>query len=364
MNEYKEEINKLVSRINPDFIDFSEERKHKNPPTMASSEFITNRQQGDWAEDVILRAVNEISRNLVAVKYGKSDNIVAGEDGFAKHYSDYQDELDTIGKRPDILLFKKSDYEELYGLDISNEKLTDAFETYVSKAVAGIEVRSSSFLVNKYNEQEKRIVDEAIQNIFSIKEDILNNYLDLLQQKRPALIPVLEQLDEATVYVINICSCSWRSSQRLVELSDKLKDFRKNLKIIQSRTSLSLTPKVEDFKVVYTWIKKYGVPHYYVQVFFDKIYGISYKEILELISNPELEDKDYFIESDTKNQNKTTVKIPVTVAPCIGASLKEPRHYSVRKELSKGRLLFYVAFDGGEAFLDKKEFDTLFGCDL
>ena len=50
--------------------------------------------------------------------------------------------------------------------------------------------------------------------------------------------------------------------------------------------------------------KKYNVPHYYVQVFFDKAYGISFKKILQLISNPDLEGKDYFVESDIKNQNK------------------------------------------------------------
>jgi len=36
---------------------------------------------------------------------GKSENIVAGEPGFEEFYEQYQDELETTGKRPDILLF-------------------------------------------------------------------------------------------------------------------------------------------------------------------------------------------------------------------------------------------------------------------
>lgn len=80
-------------------------------PSQASSEFITNKQQGDWAEDVIFRAINENSHNVVAVKYGKSDDLVAGDAGFEKFFRDYQTELDTIGKRPDILLFKKEDFD-------------------------------------------------------------------------------------------------------------------------------------------------------------------------------------------------------------------------------------------------------------
>ena len=108
----------------------------------------------------------------------------------------------------------------------------------------------------------------------------------------------------------------------------------------------------------------YNVPHFYVQVFFDRVYGISFKHILELISNPDLEDDKYFIEQDTKNQNKTTIKIPSQDGVCLAQAVTEPNHQSVRKELNKGRLLFYVKFGGGEAFLDKEKFDSLFSCNL
>ena len=74
-------------------------------PTQASSEFITNKQQGDWAENVIFWAVNDNSQKIVAVKYGKSDDLVAGVVGFESFYNSYQTELDLIGKRPDLLLF-------------------------------------------------------------------------------------------------------------------------------------------------------------------------------------------------------------------------------------------------------------------
>ena len=113
-------------------------------PSQASSEFITNKQQDDWAEDVIFRAINENSHNVVAVKYGKSDDLVAGDAGFEKFFRDYQTELDTIGKRPDILLFKKEDFDECLGYDIS-AKINDEIEQYVAKSIAGIEVRSSAF---------------------------------------------------------------------------------------------------------------------------------------------------------------------------------------------------------------------------
>ena len=363
MAKYKDIINSICANIHTGLIDFDEPRSEASMPTQASSEFITNKQQGDWAEDVLFRAINDNSENIVAVRYGKSDDLVAGDAGFEQFFNDYQNELDTIGKRPDILLFKKNDFDEKLGYDISSKKSSEIGD-YVSKAFAGIEVRSSAFLINKYTEEANRIVLENIHKAIELRDDVLLNYIDLLQQKRPELIDLLQQLNETSVRTLDFRATSWRSSQRLQELSSKLSEIKKCLKIIQKRNSLSITPKVEDLKVVHKWIMTYNVPHFYVQVFFDRVYGISFKHILELVSNPDLEDDKYFIEQDTKNQNKTTIKIPSQDGVCLAQAVTEPDHHSVRKELNKGRLLFYVKFDGGEAFLDKQNFDSLFDCNL
>ena len=363
MEKYKDVINQICSSIHTGLIDFSEPRSKASIPTQASSEFITNKQQGDWAEDVIFRAINDNSPNIIAVRYGKSDDLVAGDKGFEAFFENYQEELDTIGKRPDILLFKKEDFNTQYGYDISSLK-NEVIDEYVSKAIAGIEVRSSAFLINKYMEEANRIIHENSENVFSLRNRIVSDYKDLLEQKRPELLDLLQQLDDVSIRTINYHVPTWRSSQRLQELSSMLSEIKKSLKIIQKRNSLSITPKVEDLKVVHKWINTYNVPHFYVQVFFDKVYGISFQHILELISNPNLEGEQYFIEQDSKNQNKTTIKIPSQDGICLAQTVKEPDHHSVRKELNKGRLLFYVKFDRGKAARDKKNFDTLFHCKL
>ena len=363
MTRYKDIINEICGNIHTGLIDFDEPRSEASMPTQASSEFITNKQQGDWAEDVIFRAINDNSDNIVAVRYGKSDDLVAGDVGFEQFFNDYQSELDTIGKRPDILLFNKDDFDEQLGYDISSKNSLE-IGNYVAKAIAGIEVRSSAFLINRYTEEANRLVDENTAMALELKRDVLSNYSDLLEQKRPELIDILQQMNETSVRTLDFRLTSWRSSQRLQELSAKLSEIKKCLKIIQKRNTLSITPKVEDLKVVHKWIMTYDVPHFYVQVFFDKVYGVSFKHILELVSNPDLEDDKYFIEQDTKNQNKTTIKIPSQDGVCLAQAVTEPEHYSVRKELNKGRLLFYVKFNGGEAFLDKQNFDSLFECNL
>ena len=364
MPTYKQIIGDICSNIHTGLVDFDEPRSEASMPTQASSEFITNKQQGDWAEDVLFRAINENSNSIVAVRYGKSDDLVAGDEGFEAFFNSYQNELDTIGKRPDLLLFQRADFDKNLGFDISGRPSAEIHE-YVKKAIAGIEVRSSAFLIDKYMQEANRVLETNTELVLSIKETILNEYPDLLQEKRPELINILNQIDSTSVRSVDFRVPTWRSSERLQQLSSNLSKLKNCLKIIQKRNSLSITPKVEDLKVVKKWIDTYDVPHFYVQVFFDKVYGISFRNILELISNPDLEGEKYYIEADTKNQNKTTIKIPSQDGTClVTKSLIEPNHHSVRKELNKGRLLFYVKFEGGEACLDKTAFDTLFGCNL
>ena len=363
MKRYSDTIQDLCNKIHTGFVDFDEPRSEASMPTQASSEFITNKQQGDWAEDVIFRAINSHSDKIVAVHYGKSDDLVAGDVGFEEFYNQYQKELDTIGKRPDILLFRQEDFDRQLGYDISRYD-SEAIGDYVKKAIAAIEVRSSSFLINKYTDEVNKVICESTSTALQVRDHILDEYSDLLEEKRPEMIPLLRQLDETSVRTLSYKVPSWSSSQRLQELKGLLASLKESLKKIQKRNSLSITPKVEDLKVVRKWIMTYGVPHFYVQVFFDRVYGVSFQHILELISNPHLEGEKFFVEQDSKNQNKTTIKIPSQDGVCIAETVKEPEHHSVRKELNKGRLLFYVKFDGGAACLDKKNFDQLFGCSL
>lgn len=259
---YKERISRLIDDF-PLPID-----KHiiidGRPPTSANSEFLTNKEQGDWAERLVVKSINSSSLGFVAVPYGRSESIAAGDPGFAGFYKAYQDELNSIGKRPDILLFRTEDAPG----DIS--ELEDP--GCVGRAIAAIEVRSSSFLCQKYKSaMSKRIAD---------------------------------------------------AEKRCVELRDII------------------------------WISIFNVPHFYLQVFFDKAYMISFEKILSLCKDSSGEEKDFSIETDVKNQGKTTVKVNIDVgAPVIG-KIDMPAHCSAMKELDRGRLLFYVKFDGGQGYLD------------
>jgi AccI restriction endonuclease len=195
---------------------------------------------------------------------------------------------------------------------------------------------------------------------FDIKDHILSEYADLLEaENRKKYISILNSLTQETLNIFSFRVPGWSANQRLVELNECFRNLKDAIEELQKRTHLSITPKVEDIKVVYKWIETFNVPHFYFQVFFDKVYGISFENILNIISNSNNEDKIFEIEKDTKNQNKTTIKINPKSGLVIAKKVDEPNHSSKRKELNRGRLLFYVSFEGGTAYLDLDNLRTI-----
>jgi len=207
------------------------------------------------------------------VKYGKSDNLMAGDPEFPKFYDDYQNELDTIGKRPDLLIFEENKCK----LEDISDSSFEEHAKIVPLALMGWEVRSSSYLANEYKPSES-----------------------------------------------------------------------------SKRKFLSFTVKAEDIIIVLKWIETYGVPHYYTQVFFDSVYVISFKKILEIISNESNFKKKWFLDYPTKNQKKRTVVVDIAEGRKLATITKLPNVLGTRKKLAAGRLLHYIRLNGGEMKIDKK----------
>jgi hypothetical protein len=349
MNEsYRQTIAKLIEAA-PFDIDTDIIIAGRIPPP-ASSEFLTNREQGDWAERIVLSAINENASEFIAIKYGRSDSLAAGDPGFPDFYLAYQDELNHIGKKPDILIFRKSDIPDPYSVNLDDEKI-------VSIAIAAIEVRSSSFLAQKYALFMRERTRIAEQECVRICEIILQEpFASILKQKSPNIFNLIQNADTNTFRELDFKFRSWSSSETLRQLSEQLKALKEQIKILHKRNFLSITPKIEDLALVNRWIQKFGVPHYYLQVFFDKAYVISFREILEISSDSSKEGVVFSIERDAKNQGKTTIKINIQVSREIIGQIDEPDHKSARKELERGRLLFYVTFEGGKGYLDQDVF--------
>jgi type II restriction enzyme len=358
---YKDKIKALIGTVPKVLVDLGIERERARTPTQASSNFITNREQGDWAESLVLRAFNETSKNFVAVKYGKSEDRVAGEDGFDEFYQHFQVELDTIGKRPDVLIFKKENYNPDWNFDISQLQ-HDTIHPIVPLAIAGIEIRSSAFLIERYDLAMQVRIRNYTEIALRTKEKILTEYADLLEHpSRKKYIEILHGINEETLSAADFRRHSWSSSERLIELSEHFKILKEAIAEVQKRDFLSITPKVEDLKVVYLWTQVYNVPHFYFQVFMDKIYGITFENLLAIISKRENKGSKFYIEKNSKNQLKTTIHINVNEGILIASKVEMPTHKSKFKELDRGRLLFYVTFEGGVAYLDVNNLRAILG---
>jgi len=344
---YKDDILNLIEQ-SPLEID-TEIQMSGRPPTMASSEFLTNKEQGDWAEKIVFKAINEYSDNYFAVEYGRSESIAAGDDGFADFYMEYQSELNAIGKRPDILIFKVRDFPDR-SIDVENDE-------HIRRAVAALEVRSSSFLADKYAAFMRDRQQQAIKKCTEIRKAIINADLgNLLRRKNETIYNLISNATDDTFRELDFRCPSWSLTKELRDLTTLLKDIKENIKILHKRDYLSITPKMEDIALVNRWIQQYNVKHFYLQVFFDKAYIISFKDILTLVSNDNNDGNNFSIERDVKNQGKTTIKINVQIGKEVLGKIDMPEHKSAMKELDRGRLLFYVTFEGGKGYLDNEIF--------
>ncbi len=321
-----------------------------HPPSTASSEFLTNKEQGDWAERIVFGAINENSQEYIAVKYGRAESLAAGDEGFSAFYLDYQDELNNIGKKPDLLIFNRSEFPNPDLIDLDDDDT-------VRRAVAAIEVRSSSFLANKYSAyMESRSISANTECERICRHILTEPLISALREKSPDILNLIQGATQTTFRELDFRLRTWSSSAILRELSDDLRALKEQIKILHKRDYLSITPKLEDLALVNRWIQHSGVKHYYLQVFFDKAYVISFREILEISSDPSKEDIVFSVERDVKNQGKTTIKINVQVGREILGRIDMPEHVAALKELDRGRLLFYVTFQGGRGYLDPTVF--------
>lgn len=319
-------------------------------PTLANSEFLTNKEQGDWAEQIALATINESSNEYRAVKYGRDDSLSAGDPGFREFYEAYQEELNAIGKKPDLLIYRSSDLPANGAYDLEDT-------AFIERAVAAIEVRSSSFLADRYSSFMETRTQNAERECERIRNRLLEEpYARLLSQRRPHIYDMVRDATLETFRELSFNRPNWSSSPELRQLTDLLRNLKEQMKILQTRNYLSITPKLEDLALVNRWIQTFGVRHYYMQVFFDKAYVIPFRQILEIVSDPDNEGPMFSVERDTKNQGKTTIKVDVQVGKEILGRIDLPQHRSAMKELERGRLLFYVTFQGGKGYLDQSVF--------
>ena len=119
-----------------------------------------------------------------------------------------------------MLIFNKSDFDNNLGFDISqipHHQITD----YVKKAIAGIEVRSSAFLIDRYEEAMQVRTEKFTEIALETKNKILAGFSDVLQHPaRQNYIDLLNGITAKTLNVTDFRVPSWSSSERLIQTRD------------------------------------------------------------------------------------------------------------------------------------------------
>lgn len=165
MSAYVQRLRGLVAKIPQEIIGSPSPSPTKiRVPTQAFSEFLINRELGDWAEDVVRRGVNDCGLGLKAIRYGRTENLVAGEPGFADFFLGYHKELQEIGKRPDLLIYKSDFPDETSFVGKSAKDLIPL----AKKAIAGFEVRSSQQSLSVERTPSDLSFTPKIEDIFNV----------------------------------------------------------------------------------------------------------------------------------------------------------------------------------------------------
>lgn len=150
-----------------------------------------------------------------------------------------------------------------------------------------------------------------------IEQRIINASLDLQERENAEIKSVIER----SVAALEVRSSLW--SVREAENYGK---------------ELSFTLKEEDIEFVRLWEETYNKPVFYVQVFYDAIYGILFKKLVKIATQKK--------PRKFSKTGKLTYTVPLHKGVKF-AELKEEPKLEVRIWRHKGNIIPYVVFTGG-----------------
>lgn len=127
---------------------FEIDAKPGKPPTIRGSDFAMRYEQGRWSEERILESINA-SQNWRAIAYGRSGLGPDKKEDIIKYFHEYK-KLEKFGKRPDILVLRRSDYERLESQIPEDTSLTtdEDLKAFLDVSVCGIEAENSLWVTN------------------------------------------------------------------------------------------------------------------------------------------------------------------------------------------------------------------------
>ena len=270
-----------------------------NPRRLRGSDFLMRWSQGVWSENRLIEAVNQTEKYF-AIPYGPSGTAPTDD---VRAFELYFERLEAAGlgkiKRPDLLVFRKSDEREVKkilesvgGVQELPFTVEEKLKPLLKKAVIAVECENSLW-------KSKKMPDYATE--FSPQKR-LGGKLGL---KKTAVLPTV-----------------------IIKEEDRLP-----LKAWQERNPVK----------IHVW-----------HVFYDQAFGISLDEaerlIMENLIQPTIQT---FQAPGGATTKKAIYKIYYRYAYPLGEAVEEPSLISDSVEDKNGHILPYVKFHGGKLVLRK-----------
>lgn len=297
-----------------------------NPRYLRGSDFLMRFSQGRWAEDILVRTINATD-NLRAVPYGLSS--VAPSDPYELElYFERLDKASTIGKRPDLLILPRDDYEavhpQLDEIGPANLPFTPEAELDFlrSRAIIAVEVENSLWVAREMPDYGKGVA-----------------LIELMTKPRRFRKPEkIAQWETWTKNVQRFCSQS--------EARRHLKGFLETSKVP------TVIIKHEDLGPLTDWETNCNVPIFIFHVFYDEAYYISLQDARELIESGVIfPTEQTFYAPGGPTTRKRIYKIWYTLAQPLGTMTREPEMSAKFIKDKNGHILPYVHFSGGQMSL-------------
>ena len=268
-----------------------------NPRRLRGSDFLMRWSQGVWSESRLTEAVNRTEKYF-AIPYGPSGTAPTDD---VRAFELYFERLEAAGlgkiKRPDLLVFKKSDEQDV---------------KKILKSVGGLQ-----------------------ELPFTVEEK---------------LKPLLEK----ALIAVECENSLWKSKKMPDYATEFSPQRRLGGKLGLKKTAVlpTVIVKEEDRPPLKEWQKNSGVKIHVWHVFYDQAFGISLDEVERLIGEGLIQPTiQTFQAPGGATTKKAIYKIYYRYAYPLGEAVEEPSLVSDFVEDKNGHILPYVKFHGGKLIL-------------
>ncbi len=297
-----------------------------NPRYLRGSDFLMRFSQGRWAEDIVVRTINA-TEDFRVVPYGPS-SVAPSDPHKMEQYFERLDKAGTIGKRPDLLMLPRDDYEnlrpQLDEIGFDNLPFTPEAELdfLCSRAIIALEVENSLWVARRMPDYGKGV-----------------DLCQLISKSRCFKKP--EKITQWETWTKNVQRFCGRSEERW-----HLKGFLETAKVP------TVIIKDEDLEPLRAWEATCNVPVFIFHVFYDEAYYISFQDARELIESGVIRPtQQTFYAPGGPTTRKQIYKIWYTLAQPLGTMVQEPELSARFVEDKNGHILPYVHFSGGRMAL-------------